>query len=41
MPSIWMLPSLLRPPRDVKKLLDGVALADEAGAGDARAPPAR
>ena len=27
MPSSWMLPSLLRPPRDVKKLFDGVALA--------------
>ena len=27
MPSIWMLPSLLRPPREVKKLLEGVALA--------------
>ena len=25
MPSSWMLPSLLRPPRDVKKLFDVAA----------------
>ena len=36
MPSICMLPSLLRPPRDVNSGLDGVALADSPVPGDAR-----